>query len=73
MIEKLKSNENIIYCEGMYMFRGTCRIVPTNPKFPEQTITGDWLYKTEYNCFYCKGSSYPASIVVIEHVNAISE
>ena len=73
MIETLKGSQSVLYCEGIYMFRGTCRVVPTNKKFPEETITGDWLYKQEYDCLYCNGRSYPADIVIVEEIKAISK
>lgn len=52
----------MLKCEGYKMFRGTMRVTPTNPKFPQVDITGDWLYKPEYDCWYCNGSSYMAFI-----------
>ena len=48
--------------EGYMMFRGKATIVPKNDK-PPYTVTGDWLYKPEHNCWYVGGSSYPAEIV----------
>lgn len=52
----------LLSCEGMKMFRGTMKITPTNPAFPPEEIYGDWLYKSEYDVWYAKGRSYPASI-----------
>ena len=49
--------------EGYMMFRGTARVVPVSDKFPAKDITGDWLYKPEWDCWYVNGRSYPASIV----------
>ena len=51
----------MLKCEGYMMFRGTATIAPTNGK--PYDVTGDWLYKPEYHCWYCNGSSYPACIV----------
>lgn len=48
--------------EGYMMFRGTATIVPVNGREPFD-VTGDWLYKPEYDCWYVKGVSYPAKIV----------
>lgn len=52
----------MLSCEGYKMFRGSATIVPVNGKAPYD-IVGDWLYKPEWDCWYCKGRSYPASIV----------
>ena len=53
----------MLSCENYKMFRGTATIVPKNPKFPPFEVTGDWLYKGEWKTWYCRGSSYPESIV----------
>lgn len=53
----------MIQCEGYRAFRGTATIRPTVPGFEPFSLTGDWLYKPEWNCWYCKGGSYPAEIV----------
>jgi len=34
----------MIQVEGYKAFRGTMRITPKNPQFPQQEIHGDWLY-----------------------------
>lgn len=47
--------------EGYMMFRGTATIVPVNGK--PYDVSGDWLYKPEYDCWYVHGCSYPACIV----------
>ena len=44
----------MIVVEGFKAFMGTM-IVGGNMK-----VTGDWLYKPHTNCWYCRGSSYPA-------------
>ena len=49
--------------EGYKMFRGSAVIRPKNPQFPAHEVTGDWLYKPEYDCWYVNGHSYPAGIV----------
>lgn len=51
----------ILSCEGYKMFRGEATIVPVN-RSPYK-VCGDWLYKPEWDCWYCGGSSYPAGIV----------
>lgn len=51
----------MLKCEGYMMFRGTATIAPANGA--PYDVTGDWLYKPEYRCWYCNGSSYPACIV----------
>ena len=53
----------MIKCEGYKAFHGRATIRPMNPKFPPFEVSGDWLYKPEYDCWYCRGSSYPAEIV----------
>ena len=59
----------MLECEGYKMFRGKATIVPKNKLFKPYQIEGDWLYKPEYNCWYCGGWSYPAEIVTdIEEV-----
>ena len=50
----------MLTCEGYKMFYGMATVTPVNPKFPQQTITGTWLYKPEYDCWYVNGESYPA-------------
>ena len=52
----------MIEVEGFKAFRGVMRITPINPKFSMTSIFGDWLFKPEFNCWYCNGSSYAAEI-----------
>ena len=52
----------MLECEGYMMCRGRGTIVPKNGK-PPYTITGTWLYKPEWNCWYVGGQSFPAEIV----------
>ena len=49
--------------EGYMMFRGTATIQPVNGK-PMYQMTGDWLYKPEYGCWFVNGRSFPKEIVV---------
>lgn len=53
----------MLSCEGYKMFRGIMKIIPIN-RAP-YTEEGDWLYKPEYKCWYCNGSSYPEEICEI--------
>ena len=52
----------MLECEGYKMFRGKGTIVPVNDREP-YTITGTWLYKPEWGCWYVGGRSFPAEIV----------
>lgn len=54
----------MLVCEGYKMFRGTMKITPKG-NFKEELITGDWLYKPNYDTWYCKGRSYSANICEI--------
>lgn len=51
----------ILCCEGYRMFEGKMIIKPRNEIQP-YIQEGTWLYKPEYNCWYCHGHSYPAEI-----------
>lgn len=53
----------MLTCEGYIMFYGYGTVTSRNPKFPTMRILGTWLYKPEFDCWYCNGSSYPAEIV----------
>ena len=50
--------------DGYKAFKGTM-IIHTTVK-GDISIKGDWLYKPETDCWYCKGSSYPASICEVD-------
>lgn len=50
----------MICVEGYRAFRGTMKVTPGNPAYPPYTMTGDWLYKPDADCWYCKGRSFPA-------------
>lgn len=47
--------------EGYKMFRGSATVRPANGQV--LILTGDWLYKPEWDCWYVNGHSIPASIV----------
>lgn len=49
-------------CEGFRMFYGTMLITPINLDFSSFTLSGDWLYKPDTKCWYCKGRSFPEEI-----------
>lgn len=52
--------------EGYMMFEGIMNIVPKSNEIQSYFVTGTWLYKPEYDCWYCtNGSSYPASVCYI--------
>lgn len=46
--------------EGYKMFRGTMEITPINCE--SYKVVGVWLYKPEYECWYCNGTSYPVEV-----------
>ena len=68
---KCKPGEHrkLIIVEGYIAFRGRMRIHIVTPEHPYYDIVGDWLYKPETGCWYCKGRSYPAEICVISRVD----
>ena len=54
----------MLMCEGYKMFKGSMKIVPLTP-MKEYVVAGTWLYKPDYNCWYCNGNSYPAEVCKI--------
>ncbi len=60
----------MLECERYKMFRGTMTItpiaIPGDKPISPFDVTGTWLYKPEYECWYCKGSSYPERICSIK-------
>lgn len=50
----------IICVEGYKAFRGTMKVTPGNPAYPPFELEGEWLYKPDTDCWYCKGRSFPA-------------
>lgn len=56
----------IIRVEGYKAFRGYMKITPLNKAYLPHTVYGDWLYRPDTDCWYCKGLSYPASVCTIE-------
>lgn len=47
------------------MFYGTMLVIPKNNNFLLEKITGVWLYKPEYDRWYCGEWSYFAEICQI--------
>lgn len=62
------AHDNVIMVEGYRAFRGTMKITPKTARVPSYELTGDWLYKPEYDCWYGKGSSFAADICTIMEV-----
>lgn len=58
----------ILKCENYMMFEGVMTITPKTDKVKPFEVDGVWLYKPEYDCWYCKGSSYTAGICSIKEV-----
>lgn len=56
----------MIEVEGYKMFRGKMLITPIGGFMDPFEEYGDWLYKPEYECWYCNGSSYPARICSVQ-------
>lgn len=52
----------MICVEGYKAFRGVMLITPKNPAIEPITITGDWLYKPDTDCWYGSGRSFPENI-----------
>lgn len=50
----------MIEVEGYKAFHGAMEIVPIGKE--KFTIQADWLYKPEYDCWYCHCGSFPAKI-----------
>lgn len=44
----------MICLDGYRAFHGTMRITPTAPGYRGFEVTGDFLYKPEYKCWYCQ-------------------
>lgn len=55
----------VVMTEGFQAFRGLMLIVPKAPGRQPEEIRGDWLYKPDTDCWYCKGRSYPAEVCEI--------
>lgn len=53
----------LVICEGYQAFRGTMEVMHIG--HGTERIEGDWLYKPDTNCWYCRGRSYPVEICKI--------
>ncbi len=63
----------MIKAEGYKAFHGTMRITPKRAGAEPFEITGDWIYKPEYDCWYGSGHSYMSGICeVVEDESVIS-
>lgn len=53
----------MITVEGYKAFRGLMKITPKRgADVPPFTLSGDWLYKPDTDCWYCDGRSFAADI-----------
>lgn len=55
----------MIKVEGYKAFHGVMRFTPKSKCVSPSEIEGDWLYKPDTNCWYCKGVSYPAKLCTV--------
>lgn len=53
---------NMICVEGYKAFRGTLRVIPKTSLVEPFELTGEFLYKPDFNCWYGQGRSFPANI-----------
>lgn len=53
----------MIVVEGYKAFSGEMKWHP--PKREPEIIAGDWLYKPDADCWYCRGRSYLASVCTV--------
>lgn len=44
----------MICVDGYKAFRGTMLVTPVNSIYPAFKVSGDFLYKPEYDCWYCR-------------------
>lgn len=57
----LPGTPRLMIVEGYTMFHGTMIISNFSGDRMEE-ITGDWLFKPDTKCWYCRGRSYPVEI-----------
>lgn len=56
----------MICVDGYKAFHGVMEITPKVKTVPPFLKKSDWLYKPEYDCWYCaEGNSYTANICKI--------
>lgn len=55
----------MIKVEGYKAFKGTMKITPKCAAVQPFTLSGDWLYKPDTDCWYGQGKSFGADICEI--------
>ena len=64
----------MIEVEGFKAFHGKMKVSypvfygEIDPRDCYVTIVGDWLYKPDADCWYCRGKSYPADLCKVLEV-----
>lgn len=58
--------QKVIMVEGYKAFAGWMAVHGKNGA--AEQIRGDWLYRPDTDCWYCKGRSYPAECCEILEV-----
>ena len=58
----------IICVEGYKAFKGVMRITPKNTNFQPYLLGGDWLYKPDTLCWYCRGCSFTKDVCEVVNV-----
>ncbi len=53
----------IICVQGYKAFTGVMRVF--GPDKPAEEIYGEWLYRPDTDCWYCKEQTYPAEYCAI--------
>lgn len=61
--------KKIISVECYKAFRGTMLVTPGNPNFKPYELYGDWLFKPDVECWYCKGCSFPRKVCRVVSVD----
>lgn len=56
----------MIEVEGFKAFRGVMRVCIL---VGDQEVYGDWLYRPDTDCWYCRGESYPSGVCDVLEVN----
>jgi len=55
----------LMIVEGYSMFHGTMQVSDYSGQRTTE-ITGDWLFKPDTKCWYCRGESYPHEMCKIK-------
>lgn len=66
ILTAINSKSKVIEVEGYKMFSGSMIITPKAENIKPFEVVGNWLYKPEYKCWYCNGSSYMEEICKIK-------